>query len=44
MLGPGKFELWQSGDIGWDDLSVRRENADWRAAYFERPLKDFDQS
>ena len=40
MLGPGRFELWQSGQIGWDDLSVRRENSEWRAAYYERPLKD----
>jgi hypothetical protein len=40
MLGPGRYELWQTGQIGWDDLSVRRENDAWRAAYYERPLRD----
>lgn len=40
MMGPGRYELWQNGQIDWDDLSVRRENSDWRAAYYERPLKD----
>ncbi|PRZ15154.1 phage minor head protein [Nesterenkonia sandarakina] len=40
MLGPGRYELWQQGSIGWDDLSVRRENDDWRAAYYETPLRE----
>lgn len=39
MLGPGRYELWQAGEISWDDLSVRRENDDWRAAYYETPLR-----
>lgn len=39
MLGPGRYELWQSGQIGWGDFSARRENDEWRAAYYERPLR-----
>ncbi|MGQ7788193.1 phage minor head protein [Nesterenkonia sp. K-15-9-6] len=40
MLGPRRWELWQAGDISWGDFAVRRENPDWRAAYYERPARD----
>lgn len=40
MLGPGRYEKWANGEISWGDFSERRENEDWRAAYYERPLKD----
>lgn len=40
MLGPGRYEKWSAGEIQWGDFSVRRENDDWRAAYYERPLRD----
>ncbi len=40
MMGPAKFEAFQRGEFAWDDLTVRRENPDWRAYYTERPLKE----
>ena len=40
MLGPGKYDLWANGDMSWDDMSVKRDNSDWRAAYYERSLRD----
>lgn len=40
ILGPGKYELWQDGKIGWSDLSKRVDNPDWRPSQVETPLKD----
>lgn len=40
ILGPGKYELWQNGQITWNDLSTRVDNPGWRASYIETPLKD----
>lgn len=40
ILGPGKYELWQNNEIGWNDLAKRVDNPDWRPAYVETPLKD----
>lgn len=33
ILGPSKFEMFQSGQIGWDDLTVRRSTDGWRDSY-----------
>lgn len=40
ILGPGKYELWQNGEITWSDLSKRVDNPGWRPAQVETPLKD----
>ena len=41
MMGPGRYELWSQGQIGFEDFAIRRDNSDWRTAYYERPLKAF---
>lgn len=40
ILGPGRYELWQSGEIGWSDLSKHVDNDNWRPSYVATPLKD----
>lgn len=40
ILGPGKYDLWQTNQIGWDDLAKRVDTPGWRPAYIETPLKD----
>lgn len=40
ILGPGKYELWQNGDITWADLTKRVDNPNWRPSYTETPLAD----
>ena len=40
ILGPGKYELWQNGEITWSDLSKRVDNPGWRPAQVETPLKE----
>lgn len=40
ILGPGRYELWKNGDIGWADLTTRVDNPDWRPSYIQTPLKD----
>lgn len=40
ILGPGKYELWQNGEITWSDLSKRVGNPNWRPSQIETPLKD----
>ena len=38
VLGKGRGAAFRRGDLGWDDLSVRRENPDWRACFVMPPL------
>ena len=38
ILGPGKYKLWQDGNIDWQDLSKRVSNEDWRSYLVEKPL------
>lgn len=40
VLGPGKYELWDNGDITWSDLSKHVSNSEWMDHYAETPLKD----
>jgi SPP1 gp7 family putative phage head morphogenesis protein len=40
IMGPARLGLLRSGAIGWDDIPVRREAADWRPSYQVRPLRD----
>lgn len=40
VLGPGKYELWQNGEIDWSDLSKRISNDSWMDHYIETPLAD----
>lgn len=40
IMGPGRLAALDDGRIGWDDLSRRVENPDWRPSFQLRPLKD----
>lgn len=39
-LGPGRFELWQSGRIRLSDLVVHTQSEEWGAGIAVRPLGD----
>lgn len=38
IMGPGRLELLNSGEISWSDLSVKRETDGWRDSYAVRPV------
>jgi SPP1 gp7 family putative phage head morphogenesis protein len=40
VLGPGKFQAYQDGQIGLADLAGFRHDPDWGRVGFERPLRD----
>lgn len=39
IMGDARLKRLESGDIGWSDLSQRRETPGWRDSYNVRPLK-----
>lgn len=40
VLGPGRWQLWHSGQTSWADLAVRRTNRGWRDTYVPRSVAD----
>jgi hypothetical protein len=40
IMGKARLDLLKSGQIGWDDLPVKRDNPDWRPAYQVRSVAD----
>lgn len=40
ILGPTRYRLLTSGEVSWEDLSQRRENAGWRPSYAVTPVRD----
>lgn len=40
IMGPGRLDAFDRGQIGWDDMSLRRDSPDWRPSYTVRPLQD----
>lgn len=40
IMGAERLALLQAGDIGWDDLSVKRSTPGWRDAQHVTPVKD----
>lgn len=40
ILGPGRWELWRSGDAPWDSLAAIRSNRGWRDSWVPRPVND----
>jgi hypothetical protein len=38
IMGPERLKRLESGDLGWSDLSQRRETPGWRPSYNVRPL------
>ncbi|NUL43854.1 phage head morphogenesis protein [Cellulosimicrobium funkei] len=40
VMGPARLELFKSGAIGWDDMTTRKDNPNWRPAHYETPVKD----
>ena len=38
IMGPERLRRLRSGDLDWDELAVRRENAGWRDSFAVRPL------
>ena len=40
MLGPGRYELWQRGEIGPDDLVTRHWDSTWGGALVPTPLRE----
>ena len=39
IMGADRAQRLRSGDLGWSDLVVRRDNPDWRPSYHLVPLK-----
>lgn len=44
ILGPGRYELMQSGRITWADLSVKRSADGWRDSYVAPSLRSLTAS
>lgn len=44
ILGPGRYELFTSGRISWDDLSVKRSVDGWRDSYVVPSVKSLTAS
>ena len=42
IMGEQRLALLKSGQIGWDDLAMRRRNPGWRPSFTPRPLKDLE--
>lgn len=40
IMGPERLRLLQDGEIGWDDLTRRAKNGDWRDSMQVAPVKD----
>lgn len=40
IMGPERLDLYQSGRVGWSDLSTTRSNPGWRDSVVPTPLKD----
>lgn len=40
ILGPTRYRLYVAGEIAWEDLSQRRENAGWRESWQVTPVRD----
>lgn len=40
IMGPGRLAAYQDGRISWSDMSVKRENPNWRVSYATPSLKD----
>lgn len=43
IMGPGRLDLYQSGRIGWGDLSTERPSARWRPSRVPTPLRDLQR-
>ncbi|WOO97820.1 phage minor head protein [Micrococcus terreus] len=40
ILGPGRYDLFKDGRIGWGDLATTRRTPEWRDSIVTAPLKD----
>lgn len=40
ILGPGRWEMWRSGQASWDSLAELRPNRGWRDSWVPRPVTD----
>jgi SPP1 gp7 family putative phage head morphogenesis protein len=40
MMGPGRWELWRTGRIGWDDLVTIHENERWGNSPQVTPVRE----
>ncbi len=40
IMGPARLELFKSGAAGWDDMTTRKDNPNWRPAHYATPVKD----
>ena len=43
MMGPGRWDLWQSGDVGWDDLVRIHQDETWGNSPQVRPVRELEQ-
>jgi SPP1 gp7 family putative phage head morphogenesis protein len=42
-MGPGRYELWSTGQVGWEDLSTRTWNDTWGGAIVPANVGDLQQ-
>jgi Phage Mu protein F like protein. len=42
IMGPRRLEMLDQGEIAWEDLPVRRDNPEWRPAWYVRPVRDLE--
>lgn len=40
VMGRSRLDLLRSGDVGWDDLTTRRDTPGWRPSQVVTPLRD----
>lgn len=40
ILGPGRYDLFTSGQVGWDDLATVKHTPAWRDSIVTTPVKD----
>jgi hypothetical protein len=40
IMGKGRWDLWSSGEIDWEDMTALRPNGQWRDSYGVRSLRD----
>ena len=43
MMGPGRWDLWQAGDVGWNDLVRIHQDETWGNSPQVTPVRDLEQ-
>jgi len=44
MMGPGRFDLYRNGEVGWKDLGKHTHDATWGGGIAVVPVRDLAAS